>query len=463
MAEERLVQREQWLVVYEEVKKTSMWGNAFALLNEHPGCSNNRKPGSGCTLLTQAMYFGVDKGVLEKLKACGADPTVLDNEGKLPIDHCPTAKRPRMEALLLQVYGADDRQARQELIKAAKEGNFVRAMGLLREKPHLVNTQSYRGWTLLHQACYHGASQSLLVTLVQMKACLEIKNDEGHTPQQVHELAHPDHRLTFPGSTTTTLSPGMEVFAHMVCGSLQGRLQEIEGDTATVAPAAGSPVKVPLFRVCAVETQLLDSFDPEDCMDKCKVCYGPACSSWKVSPDCSGPVHLLCGECMAAFLYAEFQKLPMKCWECEAAVDPAQIGNALGRSLLAHWPPRSRKETDFLSFDQFLQNVAEKMRIPPEEELRRHREEMLHLLATCGPTAVPIAYCGVGDCPRYRACPNCSTLIEYESQCKHFNCTQCQHSFCFLCLRSQAEHTGDGYSWNPSQACPLAPRQTDLP
>eukprot|EP00668_Euglena_longa_P037213 GGOE01047904.1.p2 GENE.GGOE01047904.1~~GGOE01047904.1.p2 ORF type:complete len:179 (-),score=3.60 GGOE01047904.1:125-661(-) len=76
--------------------------------------------------------------------------------------------RAQTNELINRVFGADDEQKRNALLNAAKLGNFVHMMELLRQHPHLVNTQGYTGWAVVHQVAFHGPSEGLVRSLVAL-------------------------------------------------------------------------------------------------------------------------------------------------------------------------------------------------------------------------------------------------------------------------------------------------------
>jgi hypothetical protein len=69
------------------------------------------------------------------------------------------------------------------------------------------------------------------------------------------------------------------------------------------------------------------------------------------------------------------------------------------------------------------------------------------------------------DVPSFRACPNCSTVHEHGTACKHMQCPSCKTNYCQVCLRTCiSRNTSD---WRQvcggiSEMCPggVAPRQT---
>ena len=62
---------------------------------------------------------------------------------------------------------------------------------------------------------------------------------------------------------------------------------------------------------------------------------------------------------------------------------------------------------------------------------------------------------------KLRACPECGTIIELESGCKHMMCTACSTDFCFICLRQRVCSNWPCGSYNTP--CELAPIQLAIP
>ena len=116
-------------------------------------------------------------------------------------------------------------------------------------------------------------------------------------------------------------------------------------------------------------------------------------------------------------------------------------------------------QTSLTTLDAFLSVAREKTQEAADGQ--QDAANFLRILAEAPPTTQPISYCNVRGCPSKRACPRCGVVIEYESACKHFHCALCKHEFCFICLKSQAEHAQG--QWHYSFACEIAPVQTELP
>jgi ankyrin repeat protein len=146
-------------------------------------------------LLHQAGFWGATT-VLHAFKELGADPTLRNFEGKTPAEMARNAsKKAEFEAAITEVFGADDAASRRELLVAAKNGDFIEALTLLNSKPHLINTQSHvSGWSVLHQAAFHGCSHALIKRLLVNGACTRLKGYyDGKTALAVLEERHPDH------------------------------------------------------------------------------------------------------------------------------------------------------------------------------------------------------------------------------------------------------------------------------
>ncbi len=47
-----------------------------------------------------------------------------------------------------------------------------------------------------------------------------------------------------------------------------------------------------------------------------------------------------------------------------------------------------------------------------------------------------------------KECPKCFASIEKNGGCNHITCRKCQHHFCWVCLGSWQNHTGDAYACN---------------
>lgn len=463
---------EEWEQVYINVKDYCAFNDAIGFLELHPAAVNNKKSTSGWTLLHQAMFWGVDKGIVERLRNLGADPNLRDKgdnkdnkDGKLAIERCEPHKRAVQQAIWDEVFGTDDHASRTALLAAAKEGNFVSVLQQLKQRPYLVNTQSHRGWSVLHQAAFHVVPQGLLVVLLDLKASPHLRTDEGKTPLDILQETDPGSTLRFPGAVATGFKPGDQVVVHQAERSASGVVDTIANKEAAVTLSDGQHVTVSPFRLSLV----VEVPDEGRALEyKCSMCQTLVCPSWKLSDECSGEPHPMCGDCMANSLWAQYTtfRIPFKCDQCRAPVDLDKFRKRIpGRLFQTTWPPgrSDGRPLTLLEFDNFIQNVEERLKHDGSADDEGFK---LAQLAECKFTDQPIAYCGVSDCPKIRACPECGVLIEYESECKHMDCAVCKHRFCFLCLKTQREHNADiesPFDWSPGVACPVAPRQTALP
>ena len=468
---------------------------------------------------------------------------------------------------------SDDGASRRELLTLAKNGAFVEALGILNRKPHLINTQSHiSGWTVLHQAAFHGCSRVLFGRLLTSGACPRLRGYfDGRTPLDVLQEHHPDHPAIADlreregdsagdsaAAHTTALVDGAAVSCFdsstqaMVCGTVR-RVDGAAG-TVTVATSEGEERTFPTWRTWAVPSAA--SVDDEATEEACPTCCEPLVllldasrthhsEALSLSLSHRSPLspsiyplapslprrHLLRQRnllhrqalprlhraCSSALLrvprplpWAEHTSLnyPMRCQSprpfpdpslpsspdpspdrsptasaligdtprplrmespdgihmesahlthraratacaagkypgCNAVVDLS--GPLFGRGAAQHWPPYG-VQTSLTTLSAFLEIAHAKT----EEVGQSHHDTsvFLQMLAEAPPIERPIAYCNVVGCPSKRACPACGVVIEYESACKHFHCALCGHNFCFICLKSHAEHP-DG-QWSPS-------------
>ena len=187
---------DEWVQIYDIVKDTALLGEGIEFCRSHPGTVNNRKQSvQGNTMMHQAGFWGATT-VLHALKELGADPTLRNFEGKTAADMSRNdTKKAEFEAAVESVFGSDDGASRRELLTLAKNGAFVEALGILNRKPHLINTQSHiSGWTVLHQAAFHGCSRVLFGRLLTSGACPRLRGYfDGRTPLDVLQEHHPDH------------------------------------------------------------------------------------------------------------------------------------------------------------------------------------------------------------------------------------------------------------------------------
>ena len=470
---------EEWVSIYDIVKETALISEGVEFCRSHPGTVNNRKQSvRGNSLLHQAGFWGATT-VLHAFKELGADPTLRNFEGKTPAEMARNAsKKAEFEAAITEVFGADDAASRRELLIAAKNGAFVEALTLLNSKPHLINTQSHvSGWSVLHQAAFHGCSRALITRLLVSGACTRLKGYcDGKTALAVLEERHPGHPaiadLRAQGSPTShaqALTPGDQVSCFDARSSVmvRGTVRSLDAAAGTVAVSTDSGEHTfPAWRTWAVSG--VAAFDDDAAEAACPTCYicfsNPTTSIAKLSPSCIESPHPLCYECTAGFLWSEHTGLnyPMRCKfpGCNATVDlNGPLLKKMGeRGAAQCWPPMG-VQTSLATLDAFL-GVAQQKTLEAGDRIQ-DVASFLRLLAEAPPTQQPIAYCNVRGCPSKRACPACGVIIEYESACKHFNCALCHHRFCFICLKSASEHAGS--SWNISFACAIAPVQTQLP
>mmetsp|Transcript_107779 Transcript_107779/g.300415 ORF Transcript_107779/g.300415 Transcript_107779/m.300415 type:complete len:469 (-) Transcript_107779:208-1614(-) len=453
----------EWERIYVNVRDRCAFAEALDFVCGHPGTINNRGGRSRCTLLHQAVFWGVDAGVIGKLKDLGADPTILDAQGRAPLDLARGAgKTQEMEAIFLDAFGPDDGRLRQLTLEAAKQGNFLKVMQNLRMRPHLVNTQNpHTGWSVMHQVAFHGGSMGLVAALSGLGASWDLRTAAGKTPAVILEEMHPGSQLALPGrDVPVSLGAGTQALLHSMEGAVQGLVESVSDHHAVLRTVGGASVAAPLWRFSPINASLTDTGIQGAAGVPCAICSEPVPPQGKLSPACSGGDHPMCGECMVTFLWSQFTtpRLPIRC-SCNAMVDLSNLPAVIGRSLLWAWPPghSSSHPCTTISWSEFVNNVQRKIEEGEHVENDVHK---LRLLQQSEP--IVLAYCGA-SAPGVRACPACGVLISYGGACKHFACTMCEHRFCWLCLRTRTEHNDADFNWSISHTCPLEPVQTTIP
>ena len=98
-----------WVRCYNATRN-GMFGDAVSFVEENHACANNRKTqsggagpecgGSGWTLLHQAAYWQLPRGLLERLAASGADGLVCDWQGRTPLEITADGEREGLESRL---------------------------------------------------------------------------------------------------------------------------------------------------------------------------------------------------------------------------------------------------------------------------------------------------------------------------------------------------------------------------
>lgn len=98
-----------WVRCYNATRN-GMFGDAVSFVEENHACANNRKTqsggagpecgGSGWTLLHQAAYWQIPRGMLERLAATGADGLLSDWQGRTPLEITADGEREGLESRL---------------------------------------------------------------------------------------------------------------------------------------------------------------------------------------------------------------------------------------------------------------------------------------------------------------------------------------------------------------------------
>eukprot|EP00667_Euglena_gracilis_P014705 EG_transcript_15250 len=376
---------DEWLAVYERFKTYCAVGDVLAFLQAHPAAVNNRKGNlQGNTLLHQAMFWGCDKGIIASFKDFGADPHLQNWEGKTPagISTLADSKRSPQQAaeLIAEVYGPNDAQNRAELLRTARLGMYAEMMPLLREHPHLVNTQAHphagrapgqppgrRGWAAIHQVAFHGVSEGLLRALVDLGASLELRTYEGETADDIHRRTFPHSKVSMaPRGALPTVSKGGTVAVHPRSGAVFfGTVLEVDVEGKTVKVKVGD--REEWVARCRVTPQPVvpSRGDCRDLIGVCSRCFDPRVPpGWTISPNCTSSDHPYCADCLAEFLWSEFKRLwlTFRCGYCQA---PLSLDFMPGtrRGVEDAWPPgkRDQQPKTGMDFAQFEENVKRRL------------------------------------------------------------------------------------------------------
>lgn len=85
--------------------------------------------------------------------------------------------------------------------------------------------------------------------------------------------------------------------------------------------------------------------------------------------------------------------------------------------------------------------------------------QIVSLLLNCN--LVTTSSSKVLNCPEFRACPKCHSLMMHTGGCKYVTCTQsqCKFTYCFICLRYKHECKKDSGYFSLECSKPRAARQ----
>lgn len=86
---------------------------------------------------------------------------------------------------------------------------------------------------------------------------------------------------------------------------------------------------------------------------------------------------------------------------------------------------------------------------------RPQKEELQRQLQNC--ERIKMAYNGMENVPKLRACPKCKVFIEHAGGCKTMTCKFCNQIFCFCCLKLAEK--GILQCGDHSVVCTVAPTQ----
>jgi hypothetical protein len=390
----------EWLEVYSAVKEFCAFAEAIDFVQRFPDTVNNRKGGEGgWTLLHQAAFWAVDRGILIQLQQAGANPCLLDRDHKTPL-HCTESSQ--FETDFIDVFGNTDLvrpfETLREILDAAtideerfkkeadllsngelhrmvqescKYGDFAMAIRFIALFPFLRNTQSVTGWSVLHQACFHGVGRGIFSRLRQLGVSSSLLTNRGEDAAAIAEQSHAGTNVTTSfaeifGNADAVEGSSVEVNqqVHLATAGAEtwilGTVVDInrEERTVRVATATGETFTEPLWRVSLVKTDNSGVGEEEltRMMHECSVCCQPILMH-RISPSCadSPDGHATCPECCVNSLWAAFTggTLPPACSLCRGPVNFAKLNT---RMFMSAWARRHPT----LPFQTFIANVEEK-------------------------------------------------------------------------------------------------------
>eukprot|EP00931_Biecheleriopsis_adriatica_P007584 TRINITY_DN108854_c0_g1_i1.p1 TRINITY_DN108854_c0_g1~~TRINITY_DN108854_c0_g1_i1.p1 ORF type:complete len:497 (-),score=69.40 TRINITY_DN108854_c0_g1_i1:537-2027(-) len=457
----RFVEYDDWLQKYELVKDYSMFGEAIEFCSNNPGTVNNRKGEQGMTLLFQVAYWGADRGVLDKFKALGADPSLKDWQGRTPEMYAQEKGKTDTVAAFREVFGTweDFEEQKRIVLMAAKAGNLVKLFDKLRAHPHLIHVQSHTGWGILHHLSVQGVKPVVFKRLMAMGACHALRTSSGMT--FLHVLADPEHGGS-PARRQAVVDMASELSAgaNLTCGATvrvvesgktwHGTITATTEEGITVKDSSGDTSQHPAWRVLLLPKELgtLDMSEIEK--STCMCCYSePVFGDWVLGAACTGPKHAMCGDCTLTWAWSQWTSgaLPITCSMCQQPCDLEKIPPGTERSMSACWVGIAPSLNTTLTYDEFMTRLKERNAeaLDPKTAIRN----TIQILRECGTLDHPVAYVDVSGTPAARACPSCYVPVYHVDACKHVTCGQCHSSFCWLCAKLQANCP----EWSHSRRC----------
>ena len=390
-----------WLEVYEAVKEYCSFAEAVEFIKKYPETVNNRKGGEGgWTLLHQAAFWGVDRGVLDQFRLTGANPCLLDRNGHSPLRCTQSAQfqtdflavfgdpenvRPT-EAVreILDTASIDDNrfkeaagqltnsELRQAFVESCKYGDFAISIRLLILFPFLCNSQSVTGWSALHQACFHGVGRGVFTRLRQLGVSGSLLTSRGEDAGMIVEQYHPGTNV--PNDFAEVYGDSGEVEGKVIeigqlvhlatanaCGNILGKVEDIDSEERTVRiiTASGEEHRGPFWRVSVLKSEDQDISEQQltKIMHECCVCGQPTLLH-HISPRCAEAAdhHPMCPECCVNSLWSAFTggALPPVCTICRGPVDLLALRT---RIFLQVWARRHPT----IPYNAFIANVEEKL------------------------------------------------------------------------------------------------------
>ncbi|CAE7391892.1 anks1b [Symbiodinium natans] len=448
-----------WLSQFELLKECCDIPGTVTFCQEHPGTVNNRKHNlQGNCFLHQIAFWGVSQDIVEQFMHLGSDPTLRNYNNDTPMDMATREGHANTAQAFREVFGEPQAcdQQKADFLTAAKTGDFVKCFDLLRAHPWLRNVQSYKGWSVLHQAAYHGVSSRLLTRLLDLGVSEDLKTVEGATFLDILQEHHPNHGFlaNSESPSASRLGVGSPV---MLKGGGRGVLSSVSDHFVQVQLQSGEVVDCLRWQVCRVPASMQDDADDLIGMH-CLSCWSGIPPTWTVGADCQGEPHGLCAECRNAWMWSQYNacNVPLRCTECDSICSTDHLRTLITRGTLRSWEEQKDMFHTSMSYEEFLQALDN--RLAEMGDIETRVSLIRELINNHETTPEPIMYCDVEGAPAFRVCRRCASVIEYESQCKHMTC-RCGYSFCWLCTREEDEHQ-DG-DWCYTRPCEIAPRESE--
>jgi ankyrin repeat protein len=172
------------LTTFFEAAKAGDFAVVRRLASEHPGAVNAKDEQFGASALHWAALRG-HQAIVALLIAQGADVTVKNRDGEMPLHVAERAKREDVAKLLRAAAPAGSLPP--DIFEAVKGGDVEATRKLLEQDPALLNKPDAAfGATPLHWAALRG-HEEIVRLLVASGADINARNRDGEAPRQVAE------------------------------------------------------------------------------------------------------------------------------------------------------------------------------------------------------------------------------------------------------------------------------------